>query len=300
MQMTTEVDPKTLLPVGNSFKKFEPGPAIIKPSIVHEPNSQIVSVGSAINLIADATGTLPLSYEWNKNGHFVGVDSSRYYVASASLPNSGVYKCTIANAAGHVETHPVSVTVGIAPSISIQPSGQSINAGQAINLSLTASGDPSPNYQWKKGGTNVGTDSSVYTKSNAQVSDSGIYKCSLSNIIGSLDSTNVVVAVAALSAPVITLDPVSQDRIVGDTLSLTVAATGTATLHYQWKKGISNVGTDSTAYSKANIQLIDAGLYKCIVTNVYGSADSSSANITVAEGGVSLAIFDYYYSNLMD
>jgi hypothetical protein len=84
-------------------------------------------------------------------------------------------------------------------------------------------------------------------------------------------------------APVIDLQPVSQDLEVGDTLDLSVHATGTPPLHYAWTKGGNPVGSDSATFQKLNVQLSDDDDYQCTVSNTVGNDISDVAVITVTQ-----------------
>ena len=85
-------------------------------------------------------------------------------------------------------------------------------------------------------------------------------------------------------APKIFADPQNPvDPVyVGDTLALTVDAGGTPDLSFQWYK-TSGAISDATnsVFTKADIQTSDSDNYYCVITNLYGSATSASAAITV-------------------
>ena len=82
--------------------------------------------------------------------------------------------------------------------------------------------------------------------------------------------------------PVITLDPVSQTVFAGTSLQLTVAATGSGPLSYQWyKNGAVLAGATNTTLSIASAALTDNGTYYAVVKNSVGSAASSNATLTV-------------------
>jgi hypothetical protein len=69
---------------------------------------------------------------------------------------------------------------------------------------------------------------------------------------------------------------------VGDTLSLSVDAGGTAPLTYQWRKdGNPITGATSSSFSKAGATAADAGKYDVVVSNAQGSITSTAATITV-------------------
>ncbi|HUG13091.1 MAG TPA: immunoglobulin domain-containing protein, partial [Opitutaceae bacterium] len=99
-------------------------------------------------------------------------------------------------------------------------------------------------------------------------------------------ATSVVLRVTAGTGsgevPAITTHPASQTVVAGEPASFTVAATGTAPLSYQWRKGGVNIGgATSATYNIAATVAADAGSYTCVVTNVAGSATSNDATLTV-------------------
>ena len=86
----------------------------------------------------------------------------------------------------------------------------------------------------------------------------------------------------AASAPAITAQPQSLTQDPGDAATFTVAATGTATLSYQWRKDASDIsGATSASYTIASVQESDEGSFDCVVTNSQGSATSNAATLTV-------------------
>jgi uncharacterized repeat protein (TIGR01451 family) len=86
--------------------------------------------------------------------------------------------------------------------------------------------------------------------------------------------------------PVILGQPTNQTVAVGGTANFTVAATGTALLNYQWRFGGVNItGATNATLTLTNVQFSQAGSYAVQVTNLYGSALSSNAALTVMESG---------------
>lgn len=83
-------------------------------------------------------------------------------------------------------------------------------------------------------------------------------------------------------APVIVQHPFSGEKCVGNSVSLTIVASGEGPLHYQWYLEGNLVGTDSPSYSIASVSLTDAGIYYCAVSNGSGSANSNDAQLIVA------------------
>lgn len=93
-------------------------------------------------------------------------------------------------------------------------------------------------------------------------------------------------------APMITLQPANQTVTVGQAVTFTVAATGTAPLTYQWQRnGVAIAGATSTAFSLATTALGDSGAtFRAVVSNVAGSATSNNATLTVSAAAPVLTI----------
>jgi hypothetical protein len=104
-------------------------------------------------------------------------------------------------------------------------------------------------------------------------------------------SNNVLVApfTFTLGAPPrITAQPAGQSVRADATAVFAVAATGTLPLAYQWQLNGANltdngriIGSLSNLLSIIGAQVGDAGSYQVIVTNLYGSATSDAALLTV-------------------
>ena len=78
--------------------------------------------------------------------------------------------------------------------------------------------------------------------------------------------------------PAITTQPTAQTICAGSSVSFSVAATGTG-LSYQWKKGATNVGTNSATYTIASPVVGDAGNYSVVVSGT--CAPSLTSNIVL-------------------
>jgi rhamnogalacturonan endolyase len=101
-----------------------------------------------------------------------------------------------------------------------------------------------------------------------------------------------------LLRPWIVTQPASQTATVGDHVSFTVAADGSAPLSYQWRKdGVPIAGNASALSSTlmlASVLTADAGAYDCVVLNEAGFATSSSAALTVQKAVGVVTLFDLH------
>jgi len=124
-----------------------------------------------------------------------------------------------------------------APTITTQPADLSVTVGQVATFTVAAQGTAPLHYQWQKGTANIGTDAAAFSIPSAQAGDADTYAVTITNGVGSVTSRAATLTVSpAPIAPAITQQPASQAVAVGAPVTLTVVATGTAPLHYQWKK----------------------------------------------------------------
>ncbi|MBI5383509.1 MAG: immunoglobulin domain-containing protein [Verrucomicrobia bacterium] len=91
---------------------------------------------------------------------------------------------------------------------------------------------------------------------------------------------------ASSGPPVITIQPVSQKIFVGDPVSFSVVADGTAPLFYQWLRGgVAIDQANSATYTIAPTTLADhAALFSVIVSNNFGVTNSAVATLTIDPG----------------
>ncbi len=85
------------------------------------------------------------------------------------------------------------------------------------------------------------------------------------------------------SAPTISTQPTAATVPVGQPATFSVGASGTLPLSYQWQRNTVDIsGATGTSYTLAAAQLVDDGaLFRCVVTNAFGTATSNSARLTV-------------------
>ena len=88
----------------------------------------------------------------------------------------------------------------------------------------------------------------------------------------------------AVIPPAISSVTISGTAVVGQTLTATasgVTGSPTPTLSYQWKRGASNIGTNSSTYPLVQADAGNASNITCVVTgtNIAGSANATSNQI---------------------
>ena len=179
------------------------------------------------------------------------------------------------------------------PWILVSPTNQIVLAGSTLVLTTTVLGDPSVD-QWyyngtplTDGGRILGSGSNTLTIAMTVTNDSGNYWITASNSYGMV--TSAVAKVTVLPPLTITSQPTNLITLTSNTATFTVGAIGFAPPVYSWYSNgvaLTNGGRISGATTAtlaiANVQTNDSGsAYQAIVTNVYGSATSSVATLTV-------------------
>ena len=167
-----------------------------------------------------------------------------------------------------------------APQLVSQPSDRVVNPGGTTSLSVTASGSTPLFYQWYRNGLAIAaaTTSGILIE-NAGADDQGRYHVAVWNDAGFIVSDAAFVRVAI--PPSILQQPAGGTFEPGDSISLTVAATG-GDLSYQWyRDGQPLPGANASVYAVASATPQDAGVYTVEVSNLEGSIVSDPAVVSV-------------------
>jgi DNA/RNA endonuclease G (NUC1) len=100
--------------------------------------------------------------------------------------------------------------------------------------------------------------------------------------------------------PAIVTPPVAQAATVGDTVTFSVTATGSAPLAYQWRKNTVPLAGNPSALTPvltlAGVLTTDAGSYDCVVTNPAGTVTSAAASLAVAPAPATVALAGLTYT----
>src|SRR6202167_2679572 len=216
----------------------------LAPSISTQPANQTVTTGQTATFFLVASGTAPLTYQWNKNGTAIsGATSASYTTPATAVADNGEhFTVMVSNSTGNMTSNSAALNVSaasVAPSITAQPVGQTVTAGHTATFSVTAAGTAPLTYQWNKNGTAIsGATSASYTTPATAVADNGAqFTVMVSNSTGNMTSNSAALNVSAASvAPSITAQPVGQTVTAGHTATFSVTAAGTAPLTYQWNK----------------------------------------------------------------
>jgi trimeric autotransporter adhesin len=250
--------------------------------IATQPVSQAVCNGTAASFSVTATGSGTLNYQWRKAGvNITGATSSSLNFAAVSATDAASYDVVVTGNCGSVTSSPVSLTVNSAPAITTQPANQSACTGSTANFTVVATGS-NLTYQWRKAGVNIsGATNATFTINAVAATDTANYDVIISGSCGGPD-TSASAHLSLNNTTTITTQPTAQTVCALSTATLTVSATGTGVLTYQWRKNaVVIAGATTATYSIVNTAVSDGGTYDVIITGTCGSVTSTAVVLTV-------------------
>ncbi|HEX3794804.1 MAG TPA: immunoglobulin domain-containing protein [Acidimicrobiales bacterium] len=132
-----------------------PAPGSV-PVIVQQPSSEDVPVGGSASFTAVASSTPAATVQWQ-----VSIDEGVSYsnIANAVSPtltfpvtpseSGGFYRAYFTNTHGSTFTNSVTLTVGNAPDVVVEPTNQVAAPGATATFTASATGTPTPSEQWE-------------------------------------------------------------------------------------------------------------------------------------------------------
>lgn len=294
-------------PVGFSFGPTTPATATCPAPATMNVTLPVNSNGGYVQPVTlSATAGVPpgttISFSTNP---VVPGNSTTVTLNNANTLAPGTYNVTIqgtAPAPAVTQTTTVTYTInpGSGPSITSQPSNQTVCAGQNATYSVTAAGVTG--YQWQLsttgcGGTftNIsGATSSSYTVTSVTTGQNGYaYRCILTGQCGT--TTSACATLTVNTAPAITSQPSNISVCSGSAASFSVTATGSG-IGYQWQLSTDGGttwnpigGATSATYTIASTTVSQNGYrYRCVVTGTCPPAATSAAAILTVNSSVTV------------
>ena len=186
------------------------------PGITAQPSPVTVYPGTNVNFTVAASGSQPLTYQWQRGGtnlvdqgNISGSTSSGSYTSTLTVSNVTFadaftnYDVVVTNSSGAVTSSVVALTVlsGV-PSIAGQPGPVTVYSGSKAAFSVVASGPQPLTYKWRRWGTNLldqgnisGSANSTLTLTNVAAVDAASYDVVVTNTYGAVTSSVVSLAV---------------------------------------------------------------------------------------------------------
>jgi Immunoglobulin domain/Immunoglobulin I-set domain len=257
--------------------------------------------------ITNVTSGSSNTYLWQYGSGNIpgGTNPDLTLTASQTTPaKSGTYSVVLSSYVSGTlivngQTYPSFWAFGYPPTLSQQPTNQTLSPGANAKFAFTVAGG---NYasiflyqnQTIVAETNLAsynpslgsaTTNISFTISNATLADSGTYTVVVTNFWGSTSSSNITLTVGS---PLSVSAPGGQTNYAGKNVSLSVTPSGTSPFGYQWQKGgvsLANGGEFSGVFTNilniAPAATTDSGNYQVVVTNNFGSVTSSVAVVSI-------------------
>ncbi len=168
----------------------------------------------------------------------------------------------------------------LAPNILTNPVSMTVTAGMTATFNIVATGVPDPSYQWLLNGTNVinaTANNATLVISNALAGDAGTYAVIVSNIAGTVTSSNATLTVVGTGPTAgFTASPTSGTEPLSVTFSDISTGSPNITLFWDFGDGsqATNAGGSSFVHTYA------AGLYTVTLTasNAFGANSTLQSN----------------------
>jgi len=170
----------------------------------------------------------------------------------------------------------------VPPVITAQPTNVTVVAGNAASFYASASGSPTLACQWRLNGNDLpGCTNGTLTLGSAQAGDAGDYCIVVANGAGCV--TSLVATLTVLLPPQILVPPQSQRVVQGGPVTLSVSATGTEPLTFQWRVNAQAIpGATGQSLNLGSVQPSDAGDYDVVLSNPAGTEVSPAATLVVS------------------
>ena len=261
-----------------------------------------VGQGQTSNLISTTvtTGTNPYTYQWLSEAPgassyltISGATSSAYPFTTSGSTTTGTWSFELQvtdSASNHVlvTSSATSVTVNVAPTVTVSPTSWSMDVGQSgATFTATASGGSGSyaSYQWYvSGSVQSGQTAQTFSFAPGSVGSYSI-TVTVSDSLGATSVQSSAAAVTVAASPTVSIAPTGSLTLdVGQVQAFTATDSGgMGTLSYQWYLDGVAIGSNSASYSCA--ATAGSHLITCKVT------DSASVPVTSpASNAVSLTV----------
>lgn len=259
------------------------------PQIVSGPGpaERAAVAGSTVTFEVVATGDPVPTYQWLLNGEDIeGQTASTLVLTNVGAADNGAYSVRVINPADTLESATSVLSVGTAALITAHPQSAVVAAGGSIVLSVTATGNPAPSYQWFRNGQELPEETDrTLGLDDITAAAAGAYTVRVSNAFATEFSEEAEIAVAQV---VDNARPNSTQVFTpGSALVLGSTMVSPSPLRFVWfRDGKRIPGADGPTLSLAGAGFADSGVYS---VKVYNSAGRLVGQRVVSRVRISVA-----------
>ena len=241
--------------------------------------------GSGATLTLSGAANTTTTADSSGNYTFTGLANGTYTITPSHTgftftPSS---QSTTVNGANLTGVNFTDNAAPVAPTITTQPTSQTVTAGQTATFTVVAAGTAPLSYQWQKSGVNIaGATAASYTTPATTTSDSGsTFTVVVSNTAGTVTSAAATLTVATLT---LNISPTSLS--FGNITTGTSSAPQTVTIT---NTGNSNVTISQISVSGAGYSITGGGtpvtlspLRTLTLTAVFSPTGTGSVNGSIS------------------
>ncbi|MBP7167853.1 MAG: hypothetical protein KBB64_09335 [Bacteroidia bacterium] len=268
-------------------------PAPVTPGISIVAGNTTACAGATVTFTANVTNGGPSpSYQWKVNGNNVGTNQN--FLIINTLQQGDVVSCVLTpnnacQTAATVTSNSITMTIQptFNPAVGITTAQGTSCQGSTVSFQANpVNGGPSPSYQWKVNGVNVGTNSPNFSSST--LATGSVVQCVMTANntcqTGSFFTSNsITVTVLPYVTPSVFIFSANNAACDGPQLFFRASATdcGPSPV-YQWKKNGVNIGLNDSIFS--SIALVNGDVIRCDLTannQCQTTSQASTSSITI-------------------
>ncbi len=237
--------------------------------------------GAYLSLSVTVSSTLPVSYQWRKNGTNLLKTLNPLGLGSLRLADAGTYDVVVYNSAGSVTSQSTRLIVEPIPPVFYQtpPQQRALAVGLPLDILFYFSGGTPTDFQWYRGEDMVpGAVSNRLLVTSIGFNDAGDYWLVGVNSAGRATSSVVQVSVV----PLLISNLPNATVLLGNSFSYRASVQGAGPTWFQWffnGAPLSGMTNDTLLFSAINQS--DSGSYFVVASNYYGAATSTVSTISV-------------------
>ncbi|MGH7967967.1 MAG: immunoglobulin domain-containing protein, partial [Limisphaerales bacterium] len=172
----------------------------LRPLIVSQPQSQVVTNGADASFSVTAESVYPLGYQWQLDGNVLdGATNATLTLSNVAAADQGAYQVWVTNQYGAVLSAEAGLTVNavvVPPQFTLQPLSQTNAIGGTVTLAAAATGSEPLAWQWFFNSSPLPGETSATLMLNCLSPDQqGTYSVQVTNSSGSTNSDTAFVAV---------------------------------------------------------------------------------------------------------
>jgi hypothetical protein len=278
------------------------------PVITQNPVNMTRAPGQQAAFTAAATGAPPMTVIWQVSTNDGATYNNIQWAKSTTISfttlashNGYLFRAVFTNSNGSSTTTAAILTVTpggpVGPSITQNPSNQTVTAGQQATFHALANGEPTPAVIWQvstNGGAtynNINWATSTTLSFTTVSSHNGfLFRAEFTNSAGVATSSAAMLTVnpGGPVAPAVTQNPSNRTVAAGQQASFTALANGEPPPTVQWQvstdggANFNNIPSATSATYSFTAAASDNGRrYRAVFTNSAGSATTTAAILTV-------------------